>query len=101
MAFDLLSHRAADLAGKTPPAGAPERVERFRALVEQEQAQPHRLDQLAVDGNDLIEAGWAPGPALGELLDHLLGCVVGDPALNTRDWLLAEAERRRSDEPLR
>ncbi|HYK06716.1 MAG TPA: HD domain-containing protein [Gaiellaceae bacterium] len=97
MAFDLLSHRAADLAGKTPPAGAPERVERFRALVEQEQAQPHRLDQLAVDGNDLIAAGWEPGPGIGEVLGHLLGCVIGDPALNTRDWLLAEAARRRSE----
>jgi hypothetical protein len=31
------------------------------------------------------------------MLDHLLGCVVGDPGLNTRDWLLAEAESMQSE----
>ena len=36
LARDLLAHRAADLAGKTVPASEWERLERFRALVEQE-----------------------------------------------------------------
>ena len=54
---------------------------------------PHRLDQLAVNGDDLIALGFAPGPALGDALEHLLSCVIGDPDLNTREWLLAEAER--------
>jgi hypothetical protein len=29
------------------------------------------------------------------VLDHLLACVIGDPSLNDREWLIAEAERQR------
>ena len=39
-----------------------DRVARFRAVVEQELASPHRLSDLAVDGTDLIELGYEPGP---------------------------------------
>jgi tRNA nucleotidyltransferase (CCA-adding enzyme) len=101
LAFDLVAHKRADLLGKR--VGPDERteaevvaVDRFRQRLERELDRPHRLDQLAVDGNDLIASGWAPGPELGAALEHLLGCVIGDPALNTREWLLAEAERLRA-----
>jgi hypothetical protein len=100
LAFELLAHKRADLLGKreSPDERSDElvAVDRFRQRLERELERPHRLDQLAIDGHDLIAAGWNPGPALGAALDHLLGCVIGDPALNTREWLLAEAERRRS-----
>jgi tRNA nucleotidyltransferase (CCA-adding enzyme) len=49
--------------------------------------------QLAVTGNDLIAIGMAPGPQLGATLDRLLDLVLEQPALNTRDTLLAEARR--------
>jgi tRNA nucleotidyltransferase (CCA-adding enzyme) len=100
VAFELVAHKRADLQGKrdTPDETVRRELDaadRFRALLERELEQPHRLDQLAVDGGDLIAAGWREGPALGAALQHLLGAVVGDPALNTREWLLAEAERIR------
>ncbi len=100
LAFDLVAHKRADLLGKR--VAADERnaaevvaVDRFAERLERELGRPHRLDQLAVDGDDLIAAGWRPGPALGAALQHLLGCVIGDPRLNERGWLLAEAERIR------
>lgn len=46
---------------------------------------------LAVTGNDLTEAGIAPGPTLGECLETLLAAVVEDPSRNTREELLALA----------
>jgi tRNA nucleotidyltransferase (CCA-adding enzyme) len=100
LAFDLVAHKRADLQGKRAEPTEANRaelvaVDRFRQRLERELGRPHRLDQLAVDGNDLIAAGWQPGPALGEALEHLLACVIGDPALNKREWLLAEAERLR------
>jgi tRNA nucleotidyltransferase (CCA-adding enzyme) len=100
LAFDLVAHKRADLQGKriepTDKNRAElEQVDRFRQRLERELPRPHRLDQLAVDGNDLIAAGWQPGPELGEALEHLLAAVIGDPALNTREWLLAEAKRLR------
>ena len=54
---------------------------------------PIDLRDLSIDGDDLREAGIAPGPGLGKILAALLEAVLRDPALNTRDRLLAEARR--------
>jgi tRNA nucleotidyltransferase (CCA-adding enzyme) len=51
------------------------------------------LRDLAVDGDDLRQAGIAPGPGLGKILEALLDAVLQDPARNTREWLLGEARR--------
>jgi tRNA nucleotidyltransferase (CCA-adding enzyme) len=100
LTFDLLDHKEADLRGKRG-AGHPqpeedlERLARFRRVVEKEKSSPHRLRDLAVDGDDLIAAGFQPGPKLGRALHSLLDLVVKDPSLNDRDRLLAEARRLR------
>jgi tRNA nucleotidyltransferase/poly(A) polymerase len=91
LARDLLAHRAADLAGKIVPQSEWDWLERFHTLVEQERTQPHRLADLAVDGADLIAAGYAEGPALGRALQTLLDEVVEDPELNRREHLLERA----------
>ncbi len=91
LAFDLLAHRAADLTGKRPSQSEWDWLGRFRTLVEQERAQPHRLADLAVDGADLIAAGFVEGPELGQALQTLLGEVVEDPARNSRELLLDRA----------
>jgi tRNA nucleotidyltransferase (CCA-adding enzyme) len=101
LAFDLLDHKHADLLGKRGTDGEPPPLEeiaalaRFREAVKEELSSPHRLSDLAVDGNDLIELGIRPGPQLGRLLHDLLDVVVDEPALNTRDELLARASGRR------
>ena len=79
---DLLAHRAADLAGKTVPTSEWTRLELFRTLVEQQRTQPYRLAELAVDGSDLIELGYAEGPQLGQTLQALLDEVVEEPERN-------------------
>ncbi|HEY7420983.1 MAG TPA: HD domain-containing protein [Gaiellaceae bacterium] len=100
LAFELIDHKHADLLGKRGSDGEPppydeiERLARFRGVVEQELSSPHRLQDLAVDGNDLIELGFEPGPQLGRILHDLLDAVVDDPSLNTRDQLLARAKER-------
>jgi poly(A) polymerase/tRNA nucleotidyltransferase (CCA-adding enzyme) len=50
------------------------------------------LKDLAVNGSDLIAAGLRPGKRLGVILDELLQAVIDDPALNTRETLLAIAQ---------
>jgi tRNA nucleotidyltransferase (CCA-adding enzyme) len=100
LAFDLVTLKRADLQGKRESPNHTtheelDRLDRFHETLMRELDSPHRLDQLVVDGNDLIEAGWQPGPDLGAALQHLLACVIGDPSLNEREWLLAEAERQR------
>jgi tRNA nucleotidyltransferase (CCA-adding enzyme) len=92
LALDLVAHRLADLAGKRPDPEDLERTLRFRTLLLAEREHPYRLDQLAVDGSDLIALGATPGPDLGGVLDTLLREVVEEPEANTRERLLARAE---------
>jgi tRNA nucleotidyltransferase (CCA-adding enzyme) len=95
LALDLLDHKEADLIGKGDDGPRDEeelvRLRRFRGVVESELVSPHRLSDLAVDGTDLIEIGYCPGPELGKTLDGLLDDVVEDPSLNRRETLLARA----------
>ncbi|HKU57487.1 MAG TPA: HD domain-containing protein [Gaiellaceae bacterium] len=100
LAFELIDHKRADLLGKRGSEGEPppldeiERLARFREVVEQERSSPHRLRDLAIDGDDLIALGFEPGPRLGRTLDELLDGVVDEPELNTREELLARARER-------
>jgi tRNA nucleotidyltransferase (CCA-adding enzyme) len=101
LAFELIDHKHADLLGKRGSDGEPapldeiDALARFREVVEQERSSPHRLRDLAVDGNDLIELGFRPGPQLGRTLHELLDTVVDEPSRNTRDQLLARAKELR------
>ena len=96
LTIDLLDHKEADLLGKGEDgprdAVEVERLRAFRQVVEDERASPHRIADLAVDGTDLIELGYLPGPELGRTLETLLEAVVDDPALNRRPALLARAK---------
>jgi tRNA nucleotidyltransferase/poly(A) polymerase len=100
VAFELVDHKEADYSGKPGPDGKPplgdiEKLERFREMLERERKQPHRLQDLAVDGDDLIEAGFRPGPDLGHALRDLLHVVVDKPDLNTKEALLRHARKLR------
>jgi tRNA nucleotidyltransferase/poly(A) polymerase len=99
LAFELVDHKQADYLGKPGPDGGPPledlaRLDRFRGVLHEELGRPHRLADLAVDGNDLIRAGFAPGPELGRVLRDLLHDVVENPELNTRDALLRRARAK-------
>ena len=76
----------------------------YRRMIRSAFHDPLDLGALAVDGDDLRRAGIPPGPSLGKILQALLETVIADPAKNTADCLLQEAQRehdrlqrRRSD----
>ena len=50
------------------------------------------LKDLAINGNDLIEAGFEKGKQLGLILNQLLDCVLEDPGMNTREKLMEVAK---------
>ena len=50
------------------------------------------LKDLAINGNDLIEAGFKKGKQLGLILNQLLECVIEDPGMNTREKLMEVAK---------
>jgi tRNA nucleotidyltransferase/poly(A) polymerase len=96
LTFDLIDHKRADLLGKRgvgvePPAHELAELERFLGVVQGALKSPHRLGDLAVDGNDLIALGYPPGPAIGQTLRLLLREVVDDPSLNERATLVERA----------
>ena len=98
-ADELLHLRRADRSARgTPdPVENSERRQRFERLVREQSHQPVTLAELAVDGADLLEAGWLEGPELGRTLHALLDVVLGDPSLNERDQLLALASATDGD----
>ena len=53
------------------------------------------LNDLAVKGKDLIEAGIKPGKQIGDVLAAMLADVIDDPTHNSREYLL-EPERLRT-----
>jgi tRNA nucleotidyltransferase (CCA-adding enzyme) len=76
------------------PSPSPERVRAlYRRALRIAWRDPIELADLAVDGDDLLQARIAAGPALGRVLAGLLDAVVTDPALNTREALLSLARR--------
>ena len=91
--FQLLEIKRADTLAHAPGPRLDERMERYaalKALGEKALAQRacFSLRSLAVDGNDLIAAGFAPGPALGRTLSALLDAVTDGRVVNEKAALL-------------
>ena len=89
---DIIAFRLADLRAKNCDTTG---LEEIAAGLERERANPHRIADLAVTGDDLIELGFTAGPALGAALRSLLDAVLDEPHCNTRGELLARAEHLR------
>jgi len=49
------------------------------------------LKKLAIDGNDLIALGYAPGVQVGQALEELLHYVMAHPEENKRNLLITRA----------
>ena len=62
------------------------------SLVKRQMDTPSSVGDLAVNGKDIADLG-AKGKAIGEVLDALLKVVIDDPALNSREALLALARK--------
>jgi hypothetical protein len=94
-ARELVALKRADLVVKRVDRSELEALGRLARGLDEEAESPHRLEDLAVTGRDLIDAGFAEGPEIGRVLRLLLDEVVDDPARNTRDALLARAQAER------
>ena len=92
----LLALQTADFGSKgtgTPEEGAV--FIRVRQLLDEILAEDACLTvkDLAVDGRDLMELGFAPGPQLGHCLEQLLVKVLDEELPNERSILLQAAEQ--------
>jgi tRNA nucleotidyltransferase (CCA-adding enzyme) len=83
-------------AGKAVPSAKAVRA-LFRQAVHSAFHDPVELSDLAVDGDDLLGAGFAPGPLVGKILQALLDWVLDDPSRNVPHLLIARARELRAD----
>ena len=91
--FQLLEIKRADALAHAPGPKLTERMERYEALKALGNALLEKqacfsLRDLAVNGTDLLAAGFAPGPAVGAALDQLLAAVIDGAVPNERAALL-------------
>lgn len=55
------------------------------------------LKDLAISGRDLLDLGFAPGPAMGKCLERLLALVLDEQLPNEREPLLQAAKEMLTD----
>jgi len=87
---DLLRLRQAELDAAETDAGQV-RLDTIRSLIDRVKRRPGlsvRRRDLALSGSEVMQiTGLAPGRSVGAALDHLLECVLENPAHNTRETL--------------
>jgi tRNA nucleotidyltransferase (CCA-adding enzyme) len=89
---ELLALRAADIRGSGRDQDPEEEIAPLRARVAEalREAAALKVGDLAIRGPDVMQAlGVPPGPIVGRVLNRLLERVIEEPALNTREALLA------------
>lgn len=93
-ADDLMTLRWADQGGKSDyPTDNTLSLDTQQRLMDRVRnaQQPTSQAALAINGNDLIQAGIQPGPQMGQILKKLTDDVVDDPRKNQRNTLLTLA----------
>lgn len=96
--FDLLLLKRADNLAQAPEYRDRQRsYDRIEALARDINAKDACLSlrDLAVNGRDLLDLGYSPGPALGETLQELLDLVLRGELPNEKDALLRYAMERK------
>lgn len=86
---DLINLQIADIIGSKPPYDFESVVllkNELKRIIETKE--PIAVNQLAINGHDLIELGIKPGKRMGEILNELLQLVMDKPEMNTKDKLL-------------
>ena len=93
--FKLLSLHRADLMGKDAEdiSEGLNRLALIREMICQIEEEEGRftLRNLAVNGQDLLQAGLAPGPVMGRILANLLELVLSEQLPNEKESILAYA----------
>jgi len=94
---DVVDLAQAERLARKDDASGVSAFEGFRSKIsrERERKRPLRIQDLAINGRDVMEIlGLSPGPLVGQLLQSLHRQVLADPTINQRkilmDFLLKE-----------
>ena len=95
---DFLKVQTADVSAKNPAVIDGKLKHIYHQIIDENQC--FEIKALAVNGKDLIQAGIAPGPLLGAVLERLLEMVIEDQSLNVKETLLELAVRVKDDDTI-
>lgn len=86
---DIIDLRIGDRLGSGTKTAESWRLKQFKERIEQQLHPPFSINDLAVDGNDVMrELSIKPGPKVGEILQKLFEEVDEDLSKNDREYLL-------------
>ncbi|HRN96237.1 MAG TPA: CCA tRNA nucleotidyltransferase [Candidatus Levybacteria bacterium] len=86
---DMIDLRIGDRLGSGTQTAESWRLKRFKDMIEQELNPPFSINDLAIDGNDIMqELKIKPGRKIGEMLQTLFEEVDQDLKLNTKEYLI-------------
>jgi putative nucleotidyltransferase with HDIG domain len=86
---DMIDLRIGDRLGSGTQTAESWRLIRFKDMIEKELNPPFSINDLAIDGTDIMtELNIKPGKKIGEILKTLFEEVDQDLTLNTREYLI-------------
>ncbi len=86
---DMMDLRVGDRLGGGTQVAESWRLKKFKQRLEEQLNPPFSINDLAVDGNDVMkELRLKPGPKVGQILHKLFEEVDENLELNNRDYLL-------------
>lgn len=99
-ADDLLTLREGDAGGQGNAWDGDVPIMRQYVQHVRDAGEPTDKSMLAINGNDLIAAGFPPGPSMGAIINFLTQRAVEDPSLNTPETLLQMAREVKPEDEL-
>jgi len=91
---ELLQLRYCDRIGSGCPKAEPYKLRHLKYLIEKISQDPISVKMLEVNGKDVMDTlEIQPGPAIGQILDILLGQVLSYPQRNKKNVLLQEIKK--------
>jgi len=86
---DMIDLRIGDRLGSGTQTAESWRLKKFKERIEKELNPPFSINDLAVDGNDIMrELKIKPGPKIGKILQTLFEEVDENLSLNNKEYLL-------------
>ena len=86
---DIIDLRIGDRLGSGTENAESWRLKRFKEMIEKELNPPFSINDLAIDGNEIMKnLDLPPGPKVGKILQELFEEVDQDLSKNTKEYLL-------------
>ncbi len=94
---DMIDLRIGDRLGSGTQTAQSWRLKKFKERIEKELNPPFSINDLVIDGNDIMkELDMKPGPKIGKILHTLFEEVDEDLSLNNREHLLKRIRELKS-----